>query len=338
MMELSLGQYETIVDTVPLHIIVVDTTVRLQMMNACFRNAFPQAKIGDALFSACYDCPPVEPNNTPLMRALLYGQEESGRLRTKQSGHEVFLDVNVKPLRAADGTIIGAICIGNDVTERLALEKEAQKQRERFQNIVAYQDRDVDYLIRTRRELTAKKKELEQINLKLLQLTVTDSLTKLNNRRVFDDNFEREIHRAERYSRALSLIFADIDHFRDFNNNYDYDTGDAVLQTLAEVMKAVFRDTDILVRYGGEEFVVILPETDFTYVHRIAERLRKNVENAIVHSKHGDLSVTVSIGTATVCHDRINPEQFLNLAVAALHEAKNSGRNCIVSKELKNQP
>ena len=226
-------------------------------------------------------------------------------------------------------------CIGNDVTRRIKAEEEAEKQRARYRNILVIQDANVERLMHMQRELSASKDELERKNRALEEMTLTDALTGLHNRRSFDGEFERETSRADRYNHSLSLIFADIDNFRDFNNNYDYDTGDAVLRQLARTMRSVFRDTDFIARYGGEEFVVILPETDFNAVHSIAERLRTKVEATRVASKHGELSVTVSIGTATVDIPSFNRNDFFNLAVDALHKAKRSGRNHTISRELK---
>lgn len=331
----AIDRYRQIINHVPLHIVRVDRQLRIQEMNACFRQAFPQARVGGELFASCYDCAPANPDSQPVTLALVSGREEFGRVCAMREGREVHLEVYAFPLFDDAGQVESVVCVGSDVTRQIVAEAEVERQRERYRGILAVQDANVDRLMHMQRELTASKEELERKNRALEEMTLTDALTGLHNRRSFDGEFERETSRADRYGHPLSVIFADIDHFRDFNNDYDYDTGDAVLRLLACTMRAVFRDTDFIARYGGEEFVIILPETDFVAVHAIAERLRQGVEAARVKSKHGELSVTVSIGTATVAIPSFNRRDFFNLAVDALHEAKRTGRNHTVSRELK---
>lgn len=331
----ALDRYQKIINHVPMHIVMVDRRLRIIEMNACFRQAFPRARVGEDLFTSCYDQPPANPDSQPVTLAIASGNEEFGRVVAVRDGREVHLEVYAFPLFDDAGQVEHVVCIGNDVTRQIDAEMEVEKQRERYRGILAVQDANVDRLMHMQRELTASKEELERKNRTLEEMTLTDSLTGLHNRRSFDNEFERETSRADRYGHSLSIIFADIDHFRDFNNDYDYDTGDAVLRLLARTMRGVFRDTDFIARYGGEEFVIILPETDFAAVHSIAERLRASVETARVESKHGKLSVTVSIGTATVAIPSFNRRDFFNLAVDALHAAKRSGRNHTVSREMK---
>lgn len=324
---------QTVLDHLPLDVITVDREMRIQEMNAHFRESFPALRVGDLL--ACFSSSSLAPTQTPVAAALADGSEQNGRMQAVIEGKVLHFEVRAVPLSDAGGHVTGAICISTDITRQVNAEKEVQKQKERYQNIMAIQDGNVDRLMHMQRELAGKRLELESKNEELQQLTVTDALTQLNNRRAFNASYTQEIRRAERYNHPLSVIFADIDHFRDFNNNFDYDTGDSVLCAIARALRSTFRDTDIITRYGGEEFVVVLPETNFAVVSNIAERLRKCVENTKVMSKHGELSVTLSIGTATVCLPEINGEKLLNLAVSALHEAKNTGRNRIVSRELK---
>ena len=115
------------------------------------------------------------------------------------------------------------------------------------------------------------------------QMSVTDPLTRLFNRRHFENEFEREFKRAKRYDNGLSLAIIDIDFFKKINDTYGHSCGDFVLKEVAYIMKANFRQTDTLFRYGGEEFVVILTETSGLNAEIPLERLRKRIENNISH-------------------------------------------------------
>lgn len=322
----------TIIDCLPVQVVELDLKLRIKYMNAEFLRMFPLAEIGVPLGTVCGV--ELSDPDMPLLRARDSGNEEIGRIQLFSNGVLFHFDARVVPLFDKRRRMTSLVCICNDITRLVMMEKETEKQRERYQNFMSIQDSSVDRLIHMQRELTNQSRELERKNRELQQMTMTDPLTGLYNRRAFDENFSREIRRAERYEHPLSVIFADIDNFRDFNNNFDYDTGDAVLRAIADAMRSIFRDTDIITRYGGEEFVVILPETDFTVVHRIAERLRQSIEITKVNSRHGQLSVTVSVGTATVCRQAIDHSKFLNVAVDALHEAKRGGRDRTVSRQV----
>ncbi|MDZ4158633.1 MAG: histidine kinase N-terminal 7TM domain-containing protein [Anaerolineaceae bacterium] len=174
------------------------------------------------------------------------------------------------------------------------------------------------------------------------RLARVDELTRLQNRRGLFELGQREVDRARRYKRPLSALFLDIDHFRDFNNRYSYAVGDKVLRSLAECMHASTREVDVIGRYGGEEFVILLTETDQANALEIAERLRVEVESKRLSTEWGELSVTVSIGVAQLrtrkgkTEDSVWQEQnsladLIDRASQALHAAKAAGRNCVVA-------
>lgn len=166
-------------------------------------------------------------------------------------------------------------------------------------------------------------------------LSVTDGLTGLYNRRHFECNFEREFLRAERYSSKLSLAMIDIDFFKKINDTYGHGCGDYVLREIAYLALQTFRKTDMVFRYGGEEFVVILTETDIDNAIIPCERLRKNVEMYPFSYGGESFNVTVSIG---VCEKKSDVSTAFNLfeyADKALYSAKNNGRNrvCVYSEQ-----
>jgi diguanylate cyclase (GGDEF)-like protein len=132
------------------------------------------------------------------------------------------------------------------------------------------------------------------------RMAIVDELTGIYNYRGLQELGQREFERARRFERPLSLIFFDIDDFRDFNNRYSHSTGNLVLKRVAALGKTVLRSVDILTRYGGDEFVAILPETDLDNANLVARRLSEAISRNTIHSPHGDLGVTISLGAATL--------------------------------------
>jgi diguanylate cyclase (GGDEF)-like protein len=158
-------------------------------------------------------------------------------------------------------------------------------------------------------------------------LAITDELTGLHNRRHFFTLARKEFHRARRYGRCLSAIMLDFDKFKQINDTYGHATGDNVLRTIARCLSDHIRDVDIIGRYGGEEFGIILPETDFHDATIAAERLRRCAAEQAVITMHGVLSVTISLGVAVLTDDVKNLYELLDRADQALLRAKNRGRN-----------
>lgn len=164
-------------------------------------------------------------------------------------------------------------------------------------------------------------------------LAITDALTGIANRRQLMEVGQREVARARRHGRALSVLILDIDKFKSINDRWGHPTGDRVIQTLARVMQAVVRSQDTAGRLGGEEFAVILPETDASGAWGMAERLREAVEaNTDAHADdHTVLHFTASIGTASLAADDASFDTLLQRADQALYQAKAGGRNRVVA-------
>jgi len=165
---------------------------------------------------------------------------------------------------------------------------------------------------------------------KLTHLAISDSLTGLFNRRYLDTSLAKELDRCKRYRHEMSIVMFDVDHFKQFNDEHGHDQGDRVLQFIADVVKEVIRSVDIPCRYGGEEFLIILPETDFERALAVGERIRAAVERASIDG----LKVTISIGVASYPQIMApTHQQFIEAADKALYEAKNAGRNCLRSAQ-----
>lgn len=159
-----------------------------------------------------------------------------------------------------------------------------------------------------------------------LAAALKDPLTNLNNRRAMEATLAREIELAKRSRSQLSLITLDIDHFKKINDNYGHLTGDKVIVEIANALQKAVRSCDIVFRYGGEEFVVILSSTDSHGAHLLAERVRKTIENRLIPHEDGDINISASLGVASFEHFDGSKSLF-SKADAALYQAKRLGRN-----------
>ncbi len=164
----------------------------------------------------------------------------------------------------------------------------------------------------------------------LAQRAHLDGLTGLWNRAHLDVRLSECVDAARRHGRHLSLVMADIDHFKQLNDTYGHPFGDHVLQEMANMLEEIARSEDIVCRYGGEEFAVILCETDHVEATKVAQRFRSRIEGAI-WQEHERLRVTASFGVSSLSLLTIkSPEALLNSTDTALYEAKRTGRNHVV--------
>ncbi len=164
--------------------------------------------------------------------------------------------------------------------------------------------------------------------------SITDPLTGLFTRGYFEDYlnlYTKTVHELPKDAdqRVMSLVMIDIDFFKKVNDVHGHQAGDFVLQKVAHVMRKNFRKNDIVCRYGGEEFLVILPSTGVTGANFAAEKLRKNIEAEHIEFEGTHIPTTISIGVAEIDHDRETYVETMGRADAALYEAKEGGRNCV---------
>jgi diguanylate cyclase (GGDEF)-like protein len=238
------------------------------------------------------------------------------------------------PLVTPEGQALGTLCVidsqprqlkaeriaalealSRQVVAQLELHRTARELREELAN------REV-YLA----QLEGYRQQLEKDNLELQRTSLTDALTRIGNRAALDQRLEEEIARAQRYGTALSLLLADVDHFKQYNDSWGHPAGDAVLQEVARLLRARGRASDFVARYGGEEFAVVLPTTGHGSAIKVAEQFRLAIE----HAEFPNRRITISAGIATVGPGLADPAALLKAADAALYAAKRAGRNRVV--------
>ncbi len=161
-----------------------------------------------------------------------------------------------------------------------------------------------------------------------LKMAFTDTLTQTNNRTAFNDAIRREMTLAERQSNNLSLAFIDIDHFKIINDSYGHDCGDQALKSVANCIKESIRGCDVAYRYGGEEFVVLLSNTDIQGATLLAERIRSAIEQHTLAYGMEIIKLTASIGVSSL-HGNDTTDSFIKRADDAMYQAKEKGRNQI---------
>jgi diguanylate cyclase (GGDEF)-like protein len=166
---------------------------------------------------------------------------------------------------------------------------------------------------------------------KMRELAATDGLTGLYNHKRICDLLRDEMRRAERYNRPLSVLMVDVDSFKSFSDSYGHQSGDQLLKSVAQLLRSGVRGVDRLGRYGGEEFIIVMPETHKDDAYQLAERIRSKVEeNAYIIVAGEEIHRTISVGVASFPEDGLNPTEVVSRADEALYRAKDSGRNCVV--------
>jgi len=210
------------------------------------------------------------------------------------------------------GYAILPLNIQQDVIGYLVANGVDEKDRDNFQ-ILGQQ-----FLIGLKRALLYKKVQ---------ELSITDSLTQLFSRQHFLNRLKEELRRSKRFKLSFSFLMVDIDKFKDFNDKYGHLVGDAILRVVSKTIKETLRQIDFVGRYGGEELVVVLAETNKEQALFVAERLRRAIESKGIKVYDEELKVTVSIGLATFPQDADDAAVIIEAADKALYKAKQAGRN-----------
>lgn len=189
---------------------------------------------------------------------------------------------------------------------------------------VGIEDKERFYILSQQFLLGIKRAILYQ---EVQELAITDSLTIVFNRRYYLERFREEIKRSGKFNYKFSCLMIDIDYFKSFNDRYGHIVGDAILRELSRTIQETIRQIDLIGRYGGEEFSVILSETDKDVAGLAAERIRSAVQDRRIRVYDEELKITVSIGISTFPQDGKDIERLIDKADSALYQAKQAGRN-----------
>jgi diguanylate cyclase (GGDEF)-like protein/PAS domain S-box-containing protein len=200
-----------------------------------------------------------------------------------------------------------------------------------FNHKKKFHEKEVALAIQTANQLTLALDKM-MLLAELGRSAITDDLTGFYNRRGLNELGNREIKRALRFHRPLSAMMLDVDHFKNINDTYGHLVGDELIRGIAEMLRQGLREIDIVARYGGDEFLIMLPENEVSLAMTVAERLRSSVENASFLTQHGRLNTTISVGVTGLYPETENLSQLIEEADKAMYLAKQSGRNRVASK------
>lgn len=239
--------------------------------------------------------------------------------------HTVYFSINVSPVIDQSNNLLGRVITINDVSELHELLEQVNENNKMLKK----QNKE---LLMVHEELSAAYNTLEE-------LATTDYLTGCYNRRYLLQRFEYEIALAHRYQKPFSIILFDLDKFKLINDTYGHLVGDVILCGVVKVVRQNLRKTDILSRFGGEEFLIYAPGTGKKEAITFAERIRAEVEGNCIETSGGEIYVTISMGIVSLSDEALETlaeppiENLLNKADLALYEAKSRGRNCVVVQE-----
>lgn len=234
--------------------------------------------------------------------------EESRGDWSMESAQRVF-DVRISPLFRQRGRFAGRLLVMRDITERRQAEEALRRANEKLEQQL---------------------EEIEGLQKSLREQAVRDPLTRLPNRRLFAEVIERELHQAARHARSVCLVSIDLDHFKRINDQHGHAGGDHCLVRFAAMLTASQRPSDFACRYGGEEFLLVLPDTELEGARHFAERLRKRVETTGITVADEAVQLTISAGIAAYPAHGADSAELIEAADRALYRAKHQGRNRVV--------
>ena len=236
---------------------------------------------------------------------LFHGLETRTELRLPNKTSR-YLDLRVTPLYNTDQRLSGRLIIFRDITDRKEVEKDLRYAMDRMQTQLI---------------------EIGLLQSQLREQAIRDALTNLFNRRYLEETLERELARAAREVYPLCIVMLDIDHFKEVNDTYGHEAGDLVLKTLAETVMRQSRQGDFVCRFGGEEFILVMPNISIGVAKERAQSLHKSISSLYIPFGRFNLNITVSMGISTFPAHGENKEDLLRAADRALYAAKRAGRN-----------
>jgi len=299
-------------DTLAEGVVVLDHKERIVLANAAFAKKVGRSaeslmgvKASTLNWTLPNDSKP--PEDYPWLKAMREGRPFTGfplTLQTKNNGLLMFM-VNSAPISEGKNKSRGVLATFDDVTE-------VEQKNEQLQKML--------------KVLKNSQNKIQSQNEKLKILATQDPLTGCLNRRSFFKIFETEFKRAKRYGHDLSCVMVDIDHFKSINDRHGHLAGDQVLQKVAKTLRSILRESDILCRYGGEEFCILLPHIGVENAVKASERFRVSVASITCSG----IRITASFGVSSLKFEADTPQKLVDQADKALYVAKESGRNRVI--------
>lgn len=305
-------------------IMILDQAGRIMLTNAAFKRLHPSAgaeltghHISDQkwLLANLDD----DPSKHPWSQAMGEGKISEGLLLEldQPDGGKLQTVLNVSPVQAPNGAMRGCLISIDDVSELHRVNEQ---------------------LLKTVLELNESRQEVDRKNKELQMLANRDPLTGCLNRRAFFELLEELYVKAQAADTTFCCIMTDIDHFKSFNDRYGHAVGDQVIKAVVRCLQSGLRQDDMLCRYGGEEFCIILPGLPLSQATEVAERLREAVEQHAGSSLRNlqDVRVTSSFGVAELSHAMLDPAELVGHADDALYQSKHNGRNRVTPWRMEN--
>ena len=286
-------------------ILVLDAQNRIVDMNPAMEN-FIEKKVSFYMGKNAFDVFQPWMEKTDL---LLDGMETRTELKIPKDPSR-YLDLHVTPLYDQSRLLNGRLIVFRDITERMHVEKRLRYVNDRLQ---------------------AQLIEISSLQTKLREQAIRDPLTNLFNRRYLEETLERELARAGRENYSVCVMMIDLDHFKRVNDTYGHEAGDEVLKALAMTLSEECRRGDFACRFGGEEFVVVMPNINLTTAYERAESMRQSLNSLHVPYGQYKLTITISMGIACFPINGETREAVLRAADQAMYGAKEAGRDHILS-------
>lgn len=303
-MELLPVARELLIESMSDGVLVLDVQGRIVDINPAMKNFLdiePGSLIGchisEVMHSWAYS-----------LELLLSGMETHTEIRLPGKPSR-YLDLRITLLHDQQDKLSGRLIVFRDVTDRKVVEKDLRRAMDRLQTQLI---------------------EIGTLQSKLREQAIRDALTNLFNRRYLEETLERELSRAERENYPLCVIMMDLDYFKEVNDTYGHEAGDIVLKTLADTAVQQSRHGDFVCRYGGEEFVVVMPNIGIETAKRRAEELHQTINSLNIIYGVFNLTTTISMGLAAYPEHGDTKEELIRAADRALYTAKNTGRNRVV--------
>src|SRR4030095_784942 len=286
-------------------ILVLDAQNRIVDINPALEN-FIEGNVSSYLGKNAFEVFHSWMEKTDL---LLDGMETRTELKVPKDPSR-YLDLRVTPLYDQNQLLNGRLMVFHDITERKQVEKRLRYVNDRLQTQLI---------------------EIGFVQSKLREQAIRDPLTNLFNRRYLEETLERELARAAREDYSVCIIMIDLDHFKRVNDTYGHEAGDEVLKALATTLSEQCRRGDFACRYGGEEFVIVMPNINMDTAYERAENIRQALNSLRVSYGHYELAITISMGIACYPINGETREAILRAADQAMYGAKEAGRDHILS-------